>query len=214
MTSVISVILLAACSGAQQTPVRTDYGCVESALRSGVEARDAQDAQAFFGSSCARGAQEACSVLGVLFEEGIGAPRDTSRARTLYEGACRAEVPRACTNLGRLLRTDESGAPLALFRQACDGGDLGGCAELGRLARDGVGMPRNLELAGFLFERACDAAQADACGDLARLPGLSQSEAESAARRGCALGDARSCTHPSSLSTAPAVATFAHPSDD
>lgn len=188
-----SALFALGCGAAPLASAPADYGCVEAALRARPEPNDVQDAKVFFGRECEGGSQEACSVLGVIFEEGRGAPRDELRAQTLYEGACVGGVVRACTNLGRLSRKADPHVAVTLFRHACDAGELAGCAELARLARDGEGMAVNGELAQALFARSCDGGLADACGDLASLPGASAATAHTAAIRGCALGDARSC---------------------
>src|SRR5262245_50807191 len=67
----------------------------EAALVAALDACARRDAAACDGL-CARGQLSGCLLLGTLYTEGIGVPRDPARARALYERACDGGEPLAC----------------------------------------------------------------------------------------------------------------------
>jgi TPR repeat protein len=60
-----------------------------------------------------------------------------------------------------------------LYARACASDLPGGCANLGKLYRDGLGVPRSPELAESTFAKGCDSAtvrgRLEACALLAEL---------------------------------------------
>jgi hypothetical protein len=58
---------------------------------------------------------------------------------------------------------------LAVYQEGCEGGDAGGCAELGSIYETGRGVTRDEARAVLLYQRACDAAVIAACTSLGRM---------------------------------------------
>ena len=50
-----------------------------------------------------------------------------------------------------------------LYKKACDGGDMEGCHNQGRMARDGDGVPKDEQRARQLFGKACEGGYQKAC---------------------------------------------------
>jgi TPR repeat protein len=87
----------------------------------------------------------------------------------------------------------------ALFKKACDGGDLAACANLGVCYRDGTGMPKDLARASALFKQACDGGDLAACTHLGVCHrdgiGMPKDLPRAAAlfKQACDGGDLRGC---------------------
>jgi TPR repeat protein len=84
----------------------------------------------------------------------------------------------------------------AMYRQACDAGDLEGCYELGNQYSDpGTALPEDDGRAAVLLRRACDGGVGPACNNLAFLFHRHKDEAEAAPsfKRACELGESSSC---------------------
>ncbi len=60
------------------------------------------------------------------------------------------------------------GKAIPLFRQACEAGDAGSCANLAEMYSWGRGVVRDDAKAVFLYRRACDDSNASACKNLDR----------------------------------------------
>lgn len=56
-----------------------------------------------------------------------------------------------------------------LLKQACDGGDAGGCSNLGLLYRNGEGVRQDKKKASQLFKKACDGGNTGGCSNLGFL---------------------------------------------
>jgi hypothetical protein len=52
-----------------------------------------------------------------------------------------------------------------LYEQACDGGDMRGCTNLGNMYQVGDGITQDLSRAASLYERACDGGWERACSE-------------------------------------------------
>ena len=70
--------------------------------------------------------------------DGVGVPKDLSRAVALWKKGCEGNAARACLELGVVYATGK-GAPRSvaeassLYRKACSGGDTRGCVNLGAI---------------------------------------------------------------------------------
>ena len=51
----------------------------------------------------------------------------------------------------------------SLYEQACDGGEVRGCTNLGRMYRDGQGVTQDFARAATLWQQACDGGEVEAC---------------------------------------------------
>ncbi|WP_103569977.1 tetratricopeptide repeat protein [Campylobacter concisus] len=56
-----------------------------------------------------------------------------------------------------------------LYQKACDGGDAGGCYNLGVLYDNGQGVNRDYQKAAQLYQKACDGGGAKGCSSLGFL---------------------------------------------
>lgn len=83
-----------------------------------------------------QGNLQACTALGRLHFEGVGAPEDKDRAILLFDRACSGGDAGACANLNTVAALYESGAGVPrdsaraadLKRTACRGGVTVACA--------------------------------------------------------------------------------------
>ena len=53
-----------------------------------------------------------------------------------------------------------------LYQKACDGGNAGGCSNLGFLYEDGQGVRQNYQKAAELYQKACDGGDTNGCYNL------------------------------------------------
>lgn len=146
--------------------------CTERMLIGEIYADDTPEQQtALLERGCAGGDLFACSLVGLRYEQGDGAPFDMARARALYELACDGGDAYGCANLAEVYRAGIGVAPdipqaLALFNRACAGQDAFACTTLGHILNDAQGVPRDRGRALVAFESACNLGDPEAC-DLA-----------------------------------------------
>jgi len=102
LSAVLGALSCAAPEDRYSTPAVTydPQECVETALRHGVGAAEME--KSHFETACQRGDPSACSVLGVMAQQGDATPVRALRAMMLYERACRAGNQRACMNLAEM----------------------------------------------------------------------------------------------------------------
>ncbi|MDB4986270.1 MAG: putative serine/threonine-protein kinase pknH [Myxococcaceae bacterium] len=118
--------------------------------------------------ACDGGSMQACTDLGVAFENGTGVPKDQKRAFELYTRACDGENMLGCINLGFAFKKGD-GVPkdqkraVGLYTRACDAGALLGCTYLGITFETGEGMPKDQKRAVELYTRACDGGDLRGC---------------------------------------------------
>ena len=60
------------------------------------------------------------------------------------------------------------------YREACEGGDMLGCNELGVLYGTGEGVTKDLEHAAILYQRACDGGEMWGCVNLGTMYGTGE----------------------------------------
>ena len=65
---------------------------------------------------------------------------------------------------------------LALFQKACEGGDSGGCFNLGVIYDYGVAVKPSETKALALYRKACEGGYQKACGNYAKLLSASKSK--------------------------------------
>jgi TPR repeat protein len=203
-----ALALLLSCSGcsgafAAGPPARFDRrSCAEDALHRHPDPALAREARMLSSASCQKGDAAACSMLGVIHELGLGVPKDRSRARALYQGACSARYQRACGNLGELLLGDPAVGdklpgsrpvdPIALLRAACDAGSGRHCGVLGRAYATGTGVARALQAAASFSELACGRGDAASCVRLVDL-GTDRARRTALLTMACMGGDEDGC---------------------
>lgn len=114
------------------------------------------DAVGAYRKAIDRGNTTAMVELGVMYGTGNGVPKDEAQARLLFERAAQAGNPRGVTNLAAL----SGGAPpsdprsRALFAKAAESGSAEAQYQLGLMAADGIGGPRDDAAARAWFEKA------------------------------------------------------------
>jgi TPR repeat protein len=147
--------------------------------------RDAGAAKSLYVRGCNAGDSDGCIAAARLYEKGL-VGRDTLRALTLYEQACRQEEGRGCDDLDRLLATE-----LAVKRRVpvphplearCAAGDATACAAAGIAYHSGGVVERDSVRAGELLARSCALGYTAACAVV-----------EPTLHGACLSGDATGC---------------------
>lgn len=168
-----------------------------------VAVTDAERARQRLETDCENSNFQACYLLGVASENGLGTPADAGVALRQYEQACGGNVARACYRQGQLFETgpvawrDPVQAD-ALYRQACKGDEPRACYDLARkLDSSGAGpVPDSV---AQLYERGCAGKHMPSCTALAklhlggRINGADPAEARRLLDRACKGGDADAC---------------------
>jgi uncharacterized protein len=102
-----------------------------------------------------KGSTTAMVELGVMFGTGTGVAKDEAQARRLFERAAAAGNPRGVTNLAALTGAAPSDpGSRALFAKAAETGSPEAQYQLGLMAADGIGGPRDDVAARAWFEKA------------------------------------------------------------
>jgi hypothetical protein len=82
--------------------------------------------------ACGRSEAAACAQLGVMNEEGRGAPKDLATAAKLYRKACDGGFGAGCTSLANVAKNPAAKAghvdSAALLAKGCEAGDAAACA--------------------------------------------------------------------------------------
>jgi len=105
----------------------------------------------------------------------------------------------AFTRGSALSRDRRYGDALPLMTDACDGGNAGGCTDLGWMYENGLGVSRNDGQAVKLYRKACDDGNMRGCNDLGSMHehgkgvGADEAEAVSLYRQACDGADALAC---------------------
>ncbi len=189
---------------------------VASACAEAAKQRQGQDASPalvvdLIEQSCLLGDPVACTDAARAYFVDNEIPADAGRAWEYAIRACdqdsSAVVPEACWMAG-LLRTNGDGVQQdqqdgrGLMSQACDGGWIDACYELGTMQHGGVGGRVDTQGAAESFTSACSGVRIvpAACTTLGMLyfdgTGVA-TDAESGVeflQQGCANGDARGCS--------------------
>ena len=145
------VLLLFLVAGSAQG----DFRAAENALAAGDMNRVAAELEPLV----ARGDARALNLLGVLYQNGWGVPRDPVRAAELYARAGELGLVRALHNLGRLYRAGlgvaaDSSEAARLWKIAGRQGYVASQAALGALYHAGDGVPRDMFRAYFWWSLA------------------------------------------------------------
>ena len=114
------------------------------------------------------------TLLGRLYENGLGIPRDTARAADWYEIAANNGATRAAHALARLLlagdgRARDPAQAADLLEAALTAQTHGAALDLARLYLSGEGRPQDLERARDLLKQAAEAENIEAQYELANL---------------------------------------------
>ena len=154
--------------------VGCDHNDVESCNAAGVfalarpnvSADDVARAVKSYEHSCSVD-QERASTLALVYDMGLGVPKDAQRGNALLDQACERKNANACYNLGWVNeQRSEFARAVALYKQACDMNLPQGCVNLGVLHERGQGVPLDPAEAARLFEKGCTGGFAIGCADL------------------------------------------------
>jgi TPR repeat protein/serine/threonine protein kinase len=162
------------CDGGEQR------GC--RAYASLLERTEPSKAADLYKTACDKGDAAACTLLGVLHEEGRGVTRDASRALSLYNQACKATDKLGCAYQAFILaeglgvRQDE-GRAADLAKEAanwlameCDASHPKQCVALGSMLASGMGGAKKDEAKALeLMQKACDASEPSGCANLGTM---------------------------------------------
>lgn len=169
---------------------------------------DAKRAIDLYQRACDQGAGIGCFNIGVMYEGGVGVPRDEAKARELfakamelYQGECKAD-PGWCSNIGYLYEHPLGGnadyaraAPV--YADGCKRGDLDSCVSYANLQAEGVGgIPKDHDAAVATYDKMCTAGSGIACSNLAydRDPDNTKLEVSAPLiERACDLGFSHAC---------------------
>jgi TPR repeat protein len=186
------------------------YGYAPSNLlnRDGLDGKAALEKKSYekafrlLDQACTAQDLEACSNLGLMYEDGLATKRDISRANALYERACVGGNAFGCTLLGisfdkgNGVNEDRRRAD-GLYTKACNAGNGAGCVNLGN---NQYKVGKYAE-AAQLFERGCNSKTARGCNNLAAMLSsgdggtVDQRSAHQLFKKACRLGSGEGCTN-------------------
>jgi len=182
------------------------WSCIAARSQGSAVSNPAVESQllASEGKLCDLGYPVNCNNVGVVYEDGIGVPRDPVRAAQFRARACDQDFGPACSELASatLAGVGVQRSPadaMALYEKACGLEDYPSCDTLGGLLIEGTKLPADSSRGIELCTRACEHGQAASCRRLAdayaagrgveRDPAAAKRHRE----RACALGDRTSC---------------------
>ena len=125
-----------------------------------LAAKDNGKAMTAFVASCSAGSGKSCFNVALFLEE--DPDEKIGKATDYYQRSCNLDFQRACSVYGRFLSTGTAGVSqdpmtaVALFREACDQNDPGGCQYLAEAIYKGEGVTKDFGEAAALFKKACE----------------------------------------------------------
>lgn len=163
--------------------------------------------------ACDAGYFPDCSVLAMLYQDGIGGRQHSDpKAYELHERSCEGGAGIGCFNLASMVEAGGAGPAdperaqqlytksLALLERSCEGGDVQWCANVGYMYGAGHGVAQDQRKAVAAYERGCPQHEYN-CVNLA-LVLLDGRGGEPDIPRGtklledgCKDGGSRSCAH-------------------
>jgi TPR repeat protein len=125
--------------------------------------------------------------------------KDEKSAAEYYDRACAAGAFTACTDAATHLQGIDGSRAVAALDKGCSGSDGKSCARLAKSFEDGTAGRVDPSLANEYREKACSAGDGKSCRKLAAAidtgdDATDQRRAAELWRKGCAGGDATSCT--------------------
>lgn len=145
----------------------------------------------------------ACTHLGDMYAAGVGVEQDGTKAKSLYDEACKANDSYGCYRVGQLylkglgVELNQLKA-FRLFEQGCKQDHMQACVDLADLYERGIGVAKDASYSLSLQEKACKGNHGEACYNVARLNlsgvgNLSEQVASIMYDNLCGRGDHRSC---------------------
>lgn len=193
-------LVMLACSG----------GATKECLLDGFSAHSLslEEAVRIFTIGCEGEISDACTNLGVLYEDGVGVQRDRVLAMFLYKRGCDGGDSRGC-NRREALREPlqremaalsvDSASPLRFAELRCRIGSPQDCTILGYYYQRGFGLDPDPATAALWFSRACEGGDASGCTFLGHLfwqgagRNVDRVSAIQLYERGCHGGHAEGC---------------------
>lgn len=160
--------------------------------------------------ACEGGYAPACSMVGMLYQDGLGRPHSDVEAAKWHERACEAGAGIGCYNLANMLAWGEHTTAdpdaaaalytkaLAAFERECEAGDAQWCANVGFMYESGRGATADEARALAAYQRGCPA-HANPCINLAlmKLSGRATPQDPEGAmtllEQGCTQGSSYAC---------------------
>jgi TPR repeat protein len=147
----------------------------------------------------------ACLLLGGYLVEGSrGVTRDVARGQAMLESACAHDEHTACFYLGHYIGAKtlkgSDATMIDYLKKACDGGEGGGCSELGVLMERGeAGLAKDYDAALRQYTKGCDLDDDMACRNEGVMYELGRGTTKDLAKAGvlydkcCAGGNDQCC---------------------
>lgn len=165
---------------------------------------DSVSAALHWQAACEGRDAQACTNLGVSFQQGHGISHSFSDAADHYWKGCELGSAHGCTNLGNLYRwghgvARDRGRADELFREGCDAGIARACRALGNRYQPGPGLAENATERVESFSWNCDLGNTGDCYHAGFAFQWGQGVARDSIqainfyRRSCDLGDGEGC---------------------
>lgn len=159
-------------------------------------APDLGQAVQLYKKACDGGFAQGCHNLAQMYEMGQSVTKDMNRAEALYQMGCKSKFTESCQVLSRIATYNETNPAkrLALYQEACDGGEPGACTAVGVKYEYGEGVARDTARAYALYKKACELHDTSGCVRVKQLAPEENARVERDRLRGlCDQQDSRSC---------------------
>jgi TPR repeat protein len=118
--------------------------------------------------SCDEADGPSCFILGSLYHNGVGLPKDDARAMTLFRQSCADGWWRGCGRLGESYfwgegTTVDNDKAVENFEKACKGHHAPSCFNVALIYRRGLGVIKDESLAEQRLQQACEFGLPSAC---------------------------------------------------
>ena len=177
-----------------------DLGVMQARGERGA-AKDPVAAFANYSKACELRNPRGCRLIAFAYRGGTKVNKDLQAAKTFADRGCSLGDAKACRLFGEL--TEEAGPPatawplaVKAYRRACDGHDVEGCGDLGRMIAYGRGTPAEPAEAFPFLRSACGPDDEPSCAVLASVmlrTTPADPEALKVARASCDRGYGDSC---------------------
>ncbi len=186
----------------------TAFGqAAKPAVNQAATAYDNQDfaaARRLAEPGCAKGSQNACAVMALLYLHGQNVPANPMLGRELAATSCDKGSQLGCVALGMSYQKGlgierDLVAAAAFYERACQAGEPRGCHWRANLYFDGIGSPVDKSRAAALYNKACTLGLGLGCNSLGWFYNNGEVyrkdpvQAAAIYQKGCNLGSARSC---------------------
>lgn len=161
-------------------------------------AAELREVLTLFEAACEASFALACYDRAVLADEGLEGPGQREVALEFYRKACEAGHDPGCARTTLLSSTAPTEGP-AQWKEACEGGELFFCIQMGLYLSENDSIEEPEESAKHYFQRSCTEDHREGCYWLARyydqLPqGYDNQEIEGLYAKACQGDVARSCS--------------------